>query len=253
LIYKCEIILIDKNRPIIKEIPNQFNRFLSIKKIDPINPDINILLSDKVKFIIFGCDFSCDFHNCIQNFIFLYLNKMIPFFVVRPFILKDPYNDDKLYHLTSFKEYHLSDFQKYCLNKIKISIQKKMFLEIPYHPSINISKVIEVQKYIMENPYINHSLNILSTNIGYSPAWLSHIFKKISGISLNEFSAKVKLCNALWSLVSTDNKIKSIALDLGYKPLYFSKKFHKLFGASPSNIRKKDFEFQLKKLNICEK
>jgi AraC-like DNA-binding protein len=102
----------------------------------------------------------------------------------------------------------------------------------------------------MENPNLNHSLNILSENTGYSPAWLSHKFRNISGVSLNEFSTKVKLCNALWNLISTDNPIKSIAIDLGYQPLYFSYKFHKLFELSPSDIRKKYFEYQLKKSNI---
>jgi AraC-like DNA-binding protein len=73
---------------------------------------------------------------------------------------------------------------------------------------------------------------------GYSPSWLSHDFKKLSGVSLQSYLAKIKCCSALWQIISTDKPIKSIALEAGYKPLYFSKLFNGIFGLPPSSLRK---------------
>jgi hypothetical protein len=91
--------------------------------------------------MILGCDYSCKIHNCIQYFMFLSQNKRIPFLIMRPFILNEPYNVNKLYYLSFFREDHLSDSQKYCLNKIKTSIRKNLFSEIPFHPSTINSKI----------------------------------------------------------------------------------------------------------------
>jgi AraC-like DNA-binding protein len=109
-----------------------------------------------------------------------------------------------------------------------------------YSPSI--LKVLKTQKYMTENPAKSHSISSLSADLDISPPWLSNIFKNFSGISLSDFSTKIKLFNALWELVSTEKQIKTIALDLGYEPLYFSNKFRTLFGVTPSDIRKDIFD-----------
>lgn len=106
--------------------------------------------------------------------------------------------------------------------------------------SQSILKVLKAQKCMLENPLKSYSLSLLSADLDISPPWLSNIFKNFSGISLSDFSTKIKLCRALWALVSTEKQIKTIAL--GYKPLYFSNKFRALFGVPPSDIRKDIFD-----------
>ncbi|MGB9864271.1 MAG: helix-turn-helix domain-containing protein [Candidatus Saccharicenans sp.] len=71
-----------------------------------------------------------------------------------------------------------------------------------------------------------------------SQAWLSLNFRRLAGISLRTFRARERCCRALWQLVSTDKPIKTIALEAGYEPLYFSHLFHRILGAPPSSLRK---------------
>ena len=48
------------------------------------------------------------------------------------------------------------------------------------------------------------------------------------------------LCRALWNIINTDKLIKTIALDLGYKPASFSERFKEHFGVAPS-IKSREF------------
>jgi len=129
---------------------------------------------------------------------------------------------------------------------MKLLMNNNSLSEDRYHSPTSVSKVLKVQKYILENPTKSHSLSLLSADVDISPGWLSNIFKKFTGISLSAFSTKIKLCNAQWELLSTGKQIKTFVLDLGYKPLYFSNKFRKLFGVSPSDIRNNIFDAKKK-------
>jgi AraC-like DNA-binding protein len=73
---------------------------------------------------------------------------------------------------------------------------------------------------------------------GYSPSWLSHNFKRLSGVSLQSYLANMKCCSALWQILASGKPIKTISLEAGYKPLYFSKLFHQIFDTPPSSLRK---------------
>jgi len=65
------------------------------------------------------------------------------------------------------------------------------------------------------------------------------------GLTLARFILKNQLCLALWQIISTGKRIKSIALDLGYKPGSFSERFKKEFGVSPSKIRRDPFQLPI--------
>mgnify|MGYP005831170425 CR=1 len=56
-------------------------------------------------------------------------------------------------------------------------------------------------------------------------------------MTLRSFLIKNRPCLGLWRAMSTDRQIKTIALELGYKPLSFSKGFRQLFGVSPRAIK----------------
>ncbi|MBC7362872.1 MAG: helix-turn-helix transcriptional regulator [Candidatus Aminicenantes bacterium] len=48
----------------------------------------------------------------------------------------------------------------------------------------------------------------------------------------------MKCCYGLWQVLATEKSIKTIALEAGYEPLYFSHLFHQTFGTPPSSLRK---------------
>jgi len=233
---KGEIFLIYNNNPVFNAIESRMNEEFSIKKIDPVNPELDVLFGDKIRFKLLPCDFKCEVQKCVRNFIFISQNIEIPCLIARPFLLEAPIYDNKLFHLFLFEECQLSDGQKYFLNETKVRMNNNSSSgNLYYSPSL--LKVLKTQKNMSENPAKSHSLSSLSADLDISPPYLSNIFKNHSGISLSAFSTKIKLCNALWELVSTEKQIKTIALDLGYKPLYFSNKFRASFGVPPSDIR----------------
>lgn len=104
-------------------------------------------------------------------------------------------------------------------------------------PPIALSKIVKAQREIAENPLKLFSLSSLAKMLDWSPSWLSSKFKMFSGITLQSFLIKMRCCFALWQIISTDKQIKALALKAGYKPLYFSQLFSKLFKVSPSSIR----------------
>ena len=239
---KCEIFLIYNNNPDFNAISSRLNEGFPIKTIDPVNPQTDILSGHKIRFTILPCDFKCEVQKCVRNFIFISQNNDSLCLTARPLLLETPIYDNKLFHLSLFKECHFSDIQNYFLNKMKLLINNNSSSENPYHSTTSVSKVLQAQKYMLENPMKSHTLSSLAEKLNFSPSWLSSIFKRTSGISLSQFTKKIKLCNALWDLVSTEKQIKTIALDLGYKPLYFSNKFRTFFGIPPSDIRKNIFD-----------
>ncbi|MBC7361458.1 MAG: helix-turn-helix domain-containing protein [Candidatus Aminicenantes bacterium] len=55
---------------------------------------------------------------------------------------------------------------------------------------------------------------------------------------MQSYLRKMKCCHGLWQVLATEKSIKTIALEAGYEPLYFSQLFHKMFGTPPSSLRK---------------
>ena len=107
------------------------------------------------------------------------------------------------------------------------------------HPSRPLYKIAKTQRILAEEHWRSFSLLELSKHIGWSPTWLSHAFRRYAGISLKEFTLRMKYCYALWRIISTGDSLKSIAYDIGYcDPLYFGKAFKRRFGTSPNMLRK---------------
>ena len=79
------------------------------------------------------------------------------------------------------------------------------------------------------------SLTLLSQNLLISPSYLCSIFKKIKGISVNQYINQTRLKKARELLTDTGLTLTEIAERVGYNDLfYFSKVFKRHFGVSPS-------------------
>lgn len=101
------------------------------------------------------------------------------------------------------------------------------------------------------NPVVNRAINFLNKNIerkltlnqlsaevGYSPTYLSTIFKKETNYSPISYFAHLKTLKACEYLDYTKMKVKEISFKLGYSdPYYFTKDFTKKMGLSPRNYR----------------
>lgn len=82
------------------------------------------------------------------------------------------------------------------------------------------------------------SLNELAAEVGYSPTYLSTIFKKETNYSPISYFSHLKILKACELLDYTNMKVKEISFSLGYTDAYyFTKDFTKRMGLSPRNYR----------------
>ena len=96
------------------------------------------------------------------------------------------------------------------------------------------SAILFMQEHINENI----KLNELSHRYNYSPSRFSSLFKQKTGYAPIDYFIQMKMQKASQHLGITDKSIKDIALSMGFDdPYYFSKRFTKVMGLSPSKYR----------------
>lgn len=84
------------------------------------------------------------------------------------------------------------------------------------------------------------TLDNIAEEAGYSPSYLTAIFRKKTGYSPLSYFSHLKISKACEYLDFSKMKIKEIAFLMGYSdPYYFSKDFQKKMGLSPRNYRKR--------------
>ncbi len=92
--------------------------------------------------------------------------------------------------------------------------------------------------YLGKNLDKKLSLNKLAAEIGYSPTYLSTLFRKETNYSPISYFSHLKILKACEFLDYTNMKVKEISFRLGYSdPYYFTKDFKKKMGLSPRNYR----------------
>ena len=85
----------------------------------------------------------------------------------------------------------------------------------------------------------NISLSYLCDVFGRSKSHISHLFKKRSGMTINEYCNNLKLEDARKLLLNTNYSITEIAYDSGFNDIsYFIRLFKKKFGVTPFNFKK---------------
>lgn len=94
----------------------------------------------------------------------------------------------------------------------------------------------DLLQYITENHCSELSVKMLGQKFNYSVSTISHLFKKNSGMSINQYIEKLRLDEAKWLLKHSELSIIEISDSLGFcNPAYFSYVFKKNFGVSPRN------------------
>ena len=93
--------------------------------------------------------------------------------------------------------------------------------------------------------HINHdltqdlSLQAQADLFSVTPSYLSHLFKKETGMTLSNYVNQQRINHAKYLLTTTDLQIQQIAHDCGFIDIcYFSKIFKKYTGVPPSEYRK---------------
>ncbi|NLK39676.1 MAG: AraC family transcriptional regulator [Clostridiales bacterium] len=130
-----------------------------------------------------------------------------------------------------------------CLSLYLLSVLlKEQACEVPSGSALrndeNLKRLEPVTQYIKKHLCENLSLKVLADVGGFSPKYLSSLFKNTVNINLQEYIMQLRLSRAQELLSMTDNKISSIALELGFEyENYFIKWFKKRTGVTPSRYR----------------
>lgn len=105
-------------------------------------------------------------------------------------------------------------------------------------PADNPEVLSRVLEYIQQNFTASISLEKLAMLAFVSPKYFSRLFKQHTGLTVTEYTQKLRISRACEMLMSTDLTISSIAEQTGYHDVkYFKKVFQRLMGVSPMEFR----------------
>jgi two-component system, response regulator YesN len=98
----------------------------------------------------------------------------------------------------------------------------------------------DVKNYLKENYAQTIGLDEIAGNFHISPAYLSSLFSKNTGVTLFEYIITMRMEKAKELLRTTNNKISDICQQVGYEnQRYFNQVFKKNIGTTPGNYRAK--------------
>lgn len=94
----------------------------------------------------------------------------------------------------------------------------------------------EIQSCIAAN-LAKASQQFVADSVSLHPAYVSKLFKQVSGVSISEYILNMKMEQAVENLRNSDMKIYEISEQLGYaNNQYFIKVFKEQFGMTPRII-----------------
>lgn len=97
----------------------------------------------------------------------------------------------------------------------------------------------EVKKYLEEHYNEEISVEQLAGMVELSPKYFAEVFKKTYGSGVMEYVARIRMDRAKQLMLGSDLLLREVAHSVGYKDeFYFSRKFKKEIGLSPSEYMK---------------
>lgn len=98
--------------------------------------------------------------------------------------------------------------------------------------------VDSINNYINENIRKKITLKDVSEYLGYSPNYIGQLYKKHTGMYINEYIIKMKMEYAKTLLRIPQNQVGTVAEMLGYSDqAYFIKQFKEFYGVTPKIYR----------------
>ena len=121
---------------------------------------------------------------------------------------------------------------------------KKAGLELVFDKACilvqKIKTIIFEMIYVADEPLVIKFSCYLSNKLNYNYTYLSNIFKKINGISIERYIIHEKIEKVKAMLVAEDTTLKEIAFQLNYSSVaHLSAQFKKVTG-----LRARDYKFK---------
>jgi len=104
----------------------------------------------------------------------------------------------------------------------------------------NRKQLIEkVMKYMKDKHSKEMKIEELSMMAFLSPSHFCRLFKEYTGLTVSEYSQKLRIEEACRLLKSSDKKVIDVAADVGYRDIkHFNQVFKKIAGKTPRDYRK---------------
>jgi AraC family transcriptional regulator len=105
-------------------------------------------------------------------------------------------------------------------------------------PNGSTQRLIRRTKAFLEAELANPiKLSDVSRAVGASPAYLTHVFRRVEGTSLHRYLVQLRLARALVELPRVDD-LTTLAVDIGFSShSHFTAAFRRAFGTTPSEFR----------------
>lgn len=102
----------------------------------------------------------------------------------------------------------------------------------------NLARIKAVQKHISLHYGDELRLSELAALANMAPTSLCHVFKANTGRTMTDFIIEVRIKQATYKLLHTQETVKGIAYECGFSTLTnFNRHFKRLMGCTPTELR----------------
>jgi YesN/AraC family two-component response regulator len=131
-------------------------------------------------------------------------------------------------------------------------IPAKMKKRLRFYPVAIMSQEIALALAYIDAHYgENINLNSAADAVSLSSYYFSRLFKKEVGVNFSQYVLHKRLETAMRTLEETEEPVADIAASVGFHAChYFSKKFKKFTGSTPSEYRRKLALFEEERKNV---